>query len=252
MSSGHWISDRRRARSGSIALGIIGAHAGLIALLLRNVLTVPSIPATPIVVSVVKPNETQPQAAKLAPPELSRVHALLIPPAEFEVTSDSPSAVDGGRRRDCEPGAGLARLRGPGRRARAARDVGSGIPQTTRSALSTAVPSGARGRSGGVARDDRQRGRVVNVDISARAAIRGWMRPRAMPCRKRCSSPTWTAACRVQRPPSFQSSFRCTCRRDSGRAGRHSAPSGTKPVLRSVMRGANSGTGSSVQRHQRH
>ncbi len=93
MSSGHWISDRRRARSGSIALGIIGAHAGLIALLLRNVLTVPSIPATPIVVSVVKPNETQPQAAKLAPPELSRVHALLIPPAEFEVTSDSPSAV---------------------------------------------------------------------------------------------------------------------------------------------------------------
>ncbi len=90
---GRWNSERRMTRSGAIALGIVGAHAGLIVILLHSVLTVPAVPAAPIVVSVIQPPERQPEVPKLASPELTRVQPLLIPPPEFTVASEPPSIV---------------------------------------------------------------------------------------------------------------------------------------------------------------
>lgn len=80
-------------RRSLVALGIIAAHAGLIALLLHSVLTVPSAAPVPIVVSVVQPREKSRIAPALVSPTLTPVQPLLIPPAEIEIASESPSAI---------------------------------------------------------------------------------------------------------------------------------------------------------------
>jgi len=83
---------RLLTRRGTVGMAVIGAHAGLVLLLLHSVIAQP-VTTTPIVVSVIQAPARLTEAPPLFHPELLPPRPILVPPPEYAAINEPSTTV---------------------------------------------------------------------------------------------------------------------------------------------------------------